>query len=92
MALDPPERLGSRGASTLSKLTGAAANALAWWADDLADTALQPRRAPRNRVRPLGAAAVGGVAGTALVLIEVRRRRRGEGRRGFADGIRRAIG
>jgi hypothetical protein len=40
----------------------------------------------------VAAAAVGGVAGTALVLIEVRRRRRGEGLRGFADGIRRAIG
>ena len=90
--IEPPERLGSRVESTLSKLTGAAANELAWWADELTETELQALRDPRNWVRPMAAAAVGGVAGTALVLIEVRRRRRGEGLRGFADGIRRVIG
>ena len=90
--IEPPERLGSRVESTLSMLTGAAANELSWWADELSETELQALRDPRNWVRPAAAAAVGGVAGTALVLIEVRRRRRGEGLRGFADGIRRAIG
>ena len=90
--IEPPERLGSRVESTLSMLTGAAANELSWWADELSETELQALRDPRNWVRPVAAAAVGGVAGTALVLIEVRRRRRGEGLRGFADVIRRAIG
>ena len=90
--IEPPERLGSRVESTLSMLTGAAANELSWWADELSETELQALRDPRNWVRPVAAAAVGGVAGTALVLIEVRRRRRGEGLRGFADGIRRASG
>ena len=90
--IEPPERLGSRVESTLSMLTGAAANELSWWADELSETELQALRDPRNWVRPVAAAAVGGVAGTALVLIEVRRRRRGEGLRGFADGIRRVIG
>ena len=90
--IEPPERLGSRVESTLSMLTGAAANELSWWADELSETELQALRDPRNWVRPVAAAAVGGVAGTALVLIEVRRRRRGEGLRGFADGIRHAIG
>ena len=77
--IEPPERLGSRVESTLSMLTGAAANELSWWADELSETELQALRDPRNWVRPVAAAAVGGVAGTALVLIEVRRRRRGEG-------------
>jgi hypothetical protein len=42
-----------------------------------------------RRPRPT-AAAVGGVAGTALVLIEVRRRRRGEGIRSIVGDLRRA--
>jgi len=89
--IEPPERLSGRVEATLSKLTGAAANELSSWADELSGTELQALRDPRNWVRPVAAAAVGGVAGTALVLIEMRRRRRGEGLRGFADGIRRAI-
>lgn len=89
--IEPPERLSGRVEATLSKLTGAAANELSSWADELSGTELQALRDPRNWVRPVAAAAVGGVAGTALVLIEMRRRRRGEGLRGFADGVRRAI-
>ena len=90
--IDPPEQLGGRVEATLSKLTGAAASELSWWADELSETELQALRDPRNWIRPVAAAAVGGVAGTALVLIEMRRRRGGEGLRGVADGIRRAIG
>ena len=88
--IEPPEQLGGRVETTLAKLTEAAANELSWWADELSDTELQALRDPRNWVRPVAAAAVGGVAGTALVLIEVRRRRRGEGIRSIVGDLRRA--
>ena len=86
--IEPPERFSTRVESTLSRLTEAAASELAWWADEFSDSELQALRDPRNGLRPVAAAAVGGVAGTALVLIEVRRRRRGEGLRGLADELR----
>jgi hypothetical protein len=86
--IEPPERFSTRVESTLAKLTDAAASELAWWADEFSDSELQALRDPRNWLRPFAAAAVGGVAGTALVLIEVRRRRRGEGLRGLAEEIR----
>jgi len=89
--IEPPEQLGGRVEQTLSKLTGAAANELSWWADELSETELQALRDPRNWVRPVAAAAVGGVAGTALVLIEVRRRRRSESLRSVVGEIRRAV-
>jgi H+/Cl- antiporter ClcA len=88
--IEPPEQLGGRVETTLAKLTEAAASELSWWADELSDTELQALRDPRNWFRPVAAAAVGGVAGTALVLIEVRRRRRGEGLRSIVGDIRRA--
>lgn len=86
--IEPPERLGSRVHSTLTRVTEAAASELSWWADEFSDSELQALRDPRNWVRPIAAAAAGGVAGTALVLIEVRRRRRGEGLRGISREIR----
>lgn len=86
--IEPPERFSTRVESTLSRLTEAAASELTWWADEFSDSELQALRDPRNWLRPIAAAAVGGAAGTALVLIEVRRRRRGEGLRGLADEIR----
>jgi hypothetical protein len=89
--IEPPELLGDRVESTLSKLTEAAASELTWWADELSDTELQSLRDPRNWVRPVAAAAVGGVAGTALVLMGVRRRRRGDGLRSAVGEIRRSI-
>jgi hypothetical protein len=89
--IEPPEQLGGRVETTLSKLAEAAASELSWWADELSDTELQALRDPRNWVRPVAAAAVGGVAGTALVLIEVRRRRRGEGLRSIVGDIRRIV-
>jgi H+/Cl- antiporter ClcA len=88
--IEPPEQLGGRVETTLSKLTEAAASELSWWAEELSDTELQALRDPRNWFRPVAAAAVGGVAGTALVLIEVRRRRRGEGLGSIVGEIRRA--
>jgi len=89
--IEPPERLGGRVEATLAKLTGAAANELSWWADELSETELQALRDPRNWVRPVAAAAVGGVAGTALVLIGVRRRHKSDGLRSIVGGIRRSI-
>ncbi len=86
--IEPPERLGSRVEGTLRDVTDAAASELSWFADELSDSERQALRDPRNWVRPIAAAAAGGVAGTALVLIEVRRRRRGEGLRGVGREIR----
>lgn len=89
--IEPPERLGDRVESTLSKLTEAAASELSWWADELSETELESLRDPRNWVRPVAAAAVGGVAGTALVLMGVRRRRKSDGLRSVVSDIRRSI-
>ena len=86
--IDPPESLGGRVETTLAKLTEAAAGELSGWADELSETELQSLRDPRTWVRPMAAAAVGGLAGTALVVIEVRRRRKGDGLRGFAHELR----
>ena len=86
--IEPPERVIGRVETTLSKLTEAAASELSWWADEFSDAELQSLRDPRNWVRPIAAAAMGGVAGTALVLIEVRRRRRHEGLRAIAGDLR----
>lgn len=86
--IEPPERLGSRVETTLRDVTAAATSELSWFADELSDSERQALRDPRNWVRPIAAAAAGGIAGTALVLIEVRRRRRGEGLRGVGREIR----
>jgi hypothetical protein len=86
--IEPPESLPRRVEDTLSSLTEAAATSLSAWADDLSEGELESLRDPRNWVRPVAAAGVGGIAGTALVLIEKRRRRRGSGLRGLADGLR----
>ena len=48
--IEPPEQLGGRVETTLSKLTEAAASELSWWADELSDTELQALRDPRNWV------------------------------------------
>ncbi len=86
--IEPPERLSGRLETTLSKLSEAAANELSDWSRELTDSELQSLRDPRNWVRPIAAAAVSGVAGAGLVVIEVRRRRRHEGLRGLADELR----
>lgn len=85
--IEPPERLGSRVETTLSRVTEVAASELSWWADEFSESELQALRDPRNWVRPMAAAAVGGAAGTALVLIELRRRR-AAGLRGIAGQLR----
>lgn len=88
--IEPPERLGGRVEITLSKLTTAAADELTGWADELTETELQALRDPRNWVRPVVAAGVGSVAGGALVLVELRRRRKSEGLRAAIEALRRS--
>lgn len=67
--VEPPETLGMRVESALTRITEAAA-------DELADWEIEAMHDPRNWVRPVVAVATGGAAATGLVLIEMRRRRR----------------
>jgi hypothetical protein len=91
--IEPPEDLAGRVEATLSKVTEAAATELSQWADELTDSELAALRDPRNWVRPVAAVAAGGIAGTALVVLELRRRRRTPGGlRGMADELRDLIG
>jgi hypothetical protein len=86
--IEPPEDLAGRVEKTLSAVTEAAATQLSDWADELSESELAALRDPRNWVRPVAAVAAGGLAGTALVLLELRRRRTPSGLRGVADSIR----
>ena len=89
--IEPPEDLAGRVDDTLSAVTEAAASELAEWADELSSSELAALRDPRNWVRPVIAVAAGGVAGTALVLLELRRRREvpaASRLKGVADSIR----
>jgi hypothetical protein len=89
--IEPPEDLAGRVEETFSALTEAAATELSEWADELSEGELAALRDPRNWVRPVAAVAAGGLAGTALVLLELRRRRQVSGvagLRGVADSIR----
>jgi hypothetical protein len=86
--IEPPEDLAGRLEETLSAVTEAAASELSEWADELSEGELAALRDPRNWVRPVAAVAAGGLAGTALVLLELRRRRRVSALRGVADSIR----
>jgi hypothetical protein len=86
--IEPPEDLSGRVEETLSRVTEAAATELSDWADELSESELASLRDPRNWVRPVAAVAVGGVAGSALVLLELRRRRRPGALRGIADDVR----
>jgi hypothetical protein len=74
--IEPPERLSGRFEDTLAAVTQAAAEELSDWAEELSDSELRALRDPRNWVRPVVAVGAGGLAGGALVLLEVRRRGR----------------
>ncbi len=74
--IEPPEKLSGRLEDTFSAITSAAADELSDWADELSESELESLRDPRNWVRPGVAVAAGGVATSALVLIELRRHRR----------------
>ncbi len=86
--IDPPETVVGRVESTLSAVTEAAASQLSDWADELSEGELDALRDPRNWVRPVVAVAAGSVAGTALVVLEMRRRRRGSGLDALAKQVR----
>ena len=85
--IEPPEKLSGRMEETMSAVTEAAAAELSDWADELSEGELAALRDPRNWVRPVAALAAGSAAGTALVVLELRRRRKGGPQRGIA-GLR----
>jgi len=85
--IEPPEDLASRVESTLTAITDKAAAELSHWAEELSEGELQALRDPRNWVRPVAAVAVGTVAGGALVLVGMRRRRRPTGLRATAENV-----
>jgi hypothetical protein len=74
--IEPPEKVSGRVEDTLSAVTEAAAEELSAWAEELSESELRSLRDPRNWLRPAAAVAAGGVAGGALVLLELRRRRK----------------
>jgi hypothetical protein len=86
--IEPPESLSGRVESTLSAVTEAAASELNAWAEELSEGELEALRDPRNWVRPVVAVAAGSVAGGALLLFELRRRRKPSGLRAFRDDLR----
>ena len=89
--IEPPERLSARFEDTMAALTQAAAEELSDWAEELSESELRALRDPRNWVRPVVAAGVGGAATGALVLLELRRRSRQKsqsGLRSLASGLR----
>ena len=87
--IEPPEKLSGRVEETLSAVTEAAAEELSAWAEELSESELRALRDPRNWIRPAVAVAAGGVTGGALVLFELRRRRRPSGGlSGIADQLR----
>jgi hypothetical protein len=82
--IEPPERLSSRVESTLATITEQAAAQLSSWAEELNETELESLRDPRNWVRPVVAVAAGTLAGGALVVFGMRRRRTPTGARALA--------
>ena len=89
--IEPPEDLATRVETTLSGIAEQAAAELASWADELTEGELEALRDPRNWVRPVVAVAVGGAAAGALVLVEMRRRRRPDGLRDTAERLLRDL-
>ena len=84
--VDPPADLETRVEATLQTLTDAAVDELETWE-------LSAMRDPRNWVRPFVATVVGASAGTALVVLRVRRhqRRRAAGSRNPLDLAQRTL-
>jgi hypothetical protein len=89
--IEPPESLASRLESTLATITEQAAAELSSWAEEVSETELSSLRDPRNWVRPVAAVAAGTVAGGALVLVGMRRRRHPTGLRQRADEVLRSV-
>ena len=82
-------RAGSR--RTLSAITEQAAAELSSWAEELSESELDSLRDPRNWVRPVAAVAAGTLAGGALVVVGMRRRRRSTGFRATAESVLRSV-
>src|SRR5436190_16324161 len=89
--IEPPEDLATRVEGTLTKIAEQAAAELSSWADELSEGEMEALRDPRNWVRPVAAVAVGTVAGGALVLVGMRRRRRPTGLRATAENVLRTV-
>ena len=89
--IEPPEDFASRVETTLSAITEQAAAELSSWADELSESELESLRDPRNWVRPVAAVAAGTLAGGALVIVGMRRRRRSTGFRATAGGEHRSV-
>jgi hypothetical protein len=85
--IEPPDDLVSRVESTLTAITEQAAAQLSSWAEELSEGEREALRDPRNWVRPVAAAAVGTLAGGALVVVSMRRRRRPAGIRATAENL-----
>ena len=80
--VEPPASFVDQLESRLADVEAAALEAL----EELSDWELDAMRDPRNWVRPVAALAVGTAAGTALVVLGLRRtRRRRPGIRGLAE-------
>jgi hypothetical protein len=85
--IEPPDDLVSRVESTLTAITEQAAAELSSWADELSEGEREALRDPRNWIRPVTAVAAGTLAGGALVVVGMRRRRRPTGLRATAENV-----
>ncbi len=82
--IEPPEDLVDPGGDHPDRDHRAGRAELSSWAEELSESELESLRDPRNWVRPVAAVAAGTLAGGALVVVGMRRRRRSTGLR--ADG------
>jgi len=89
--IEPPEDLASRVETTLTSITEQAAAELSSWAEELSESELEALRDPRNWVRPVAAVTAGTLAGGALVVVGMRRRRRSTGFRATAENVLRSV-
>jgi len=85
--IEPPDDLATRVESTLTAITEQAAAELSSWAEELSEGEREALRDPRNWVRPVAAVAAGTLAGGALVVVGMRRRRRPTGLRATAESL-----
>jgi hypothetical protein len=89
--IEPPEDLATRVETTLTAITEQAAAELSSWVEEFSEGELQALRDPRNWVRPVAAVTAGTLAGGALVIVGMRRRRRPTGLRATAANMLRSV-
>jgi hypothetical protein len=90
--IEPPEDLATRMEGTLTKIAEQAAAELSSWADELSEGEMEALRDPRNWVRPVAAVGAGTVAGGALLVLGMRRRRQPPGGlRAAAENVLRSV-